>query len=306
MKVTTPKRHVATPAPKKPAAPKKPPKVTQRTTSKVVTERAKDHFETKATASKTKQQKLTLGDKGFDADVGVKNPKLKVAPGPQKALDRVKPKTFAEYSVERQASSFEASGALTGQQLTGTGKLSGGATSLKLEGTAALGGKGLALSGEASSKAHLAAAEGSLAADFGRFQATAGANAQLGITSGVKGALNLQPTRGVYALKAGAETFGGVKAGVQFSATAARYGVLGGSAEAWAGVGGTAQLDVGLKGGKLKLKAQLGASLGIGGSVGLKAEVDLARLRDDGKAALASAASKLDPRWRAQLAALAR
>ncbi|WP_372894374.1 hypothetical protein [Stieleria sp.] len=71
----------------------------------------------------------------------------------------------------------------------------------------------------------------------------------------------------------GANAFAGSRVSGRLGTEVGTVGV-GTTGEAWSGLGAEADARVGMKNGKLKLKGELGAALGVGGKIGVDASID--------------------------------
>lgn len=150
----------------------------------------------------------------------------------------------------------------------------GSVTVLGVDGKAVAKVDGNGLNLTLGGKAVLVGVEGSAEAKLGEHlgvkatgNASVGADAELGVTVGREG------------VHAGAQAFVGAKAGGDIVAEVGP--VKGGaSAEVSAGLGVAAEADVGFSGGKFSLEGELGATLGLGGKVGVDIEVDLVEISE--------------------------
>ncbi|MEW2134804.1 putative T7SS-secreted protein [Streptomyces sp. NPDC005435] len=80
-------------------------------------------------------------------------------------------------------------------------------------------------------------------------------------------------------LHAGAEGFAGAKASGSVGADVAGVGA-GVNGEAWAGIGASADVDAGMKDGKITIGGNLGVGLGVGGKIGFDVTVDPGKVGD--------------------------
>jgi hypothetical protein len=112
-------------------------------------------------------------------------------------------------------------------------------------------------------------------------EATGKAEATVGVTGSASGQVRFDvfsktPTVKV---KAGAEAFAGAKASVE-GRIGNDYAGVGAKAEGWVGIGAKAKADIGIEGGKFKAKVELGAALGIGGSLSFSVDVNYQKAVD--------------------------
>lgn len=80
----------------------------------------------------------------------------------------------------------------------------------------------------------------------------------------------------------GANAFAGSRVSGRLGTEIGAVGV-GTTGEAWSGLGAEADARVGMKNGKLKLKGELGAALGVGGKIGVDASIDFDPIARDVK-----------------------
>lgn len=106
-------------------------------------------------------------------------------------------------------------------------------------------------------------------------EATGKAEATVGVTGSASGnvRVDLFSKKPTVKVKAGVEAFAGAKASVE-GRVGNDYAGVGAKAEAWAGIGAKAKADIGIEGGKFKAKVELGAALGIGGSLSFSVDVN--------------------------------
>jgi hypothetical protein len=112
-------------------------------------------------------------------------------------------------------------------------------------------------------------------------EATGKAEATVGVTGSANGSVRVDifSKKPTVKVKAGVEAFAGAKASVE-GRVGNDYAGVGGKAEAWAGIGAKAKADVGIEGGKFKAKVELGAALGIGGSLSFSVDVNYQKAID--------------------------
>jgi hypothetical protein len=122
-------------------------------------------------------------------------------------------------------------------------------------------------------------------------EATGRAEGTVGVTGSASGNVRVDifSKKPTVKVKAGVEAFAGAKVGVE-GRVGNDYAGVGGKAEGWAGVGAKANADVGIEGGKFKARVELGAALGIGGSLSFSVDVNYQKAIDKvvgtGKAAV--------------------
>ena len=127
-------------------------------------------------------------------------------------------------------------------------------------------------------------AEWGVAEAKGKAEAYVGGKADIEAGIGKSGA-NLQ-----------AEAFAGARATVEGSADVAGIGVTGG-AEGWAGIGASANAQIGMVDGKFGVKLELGAAIGLGGKVSLGFQVDVPKLVDSVKGAADAVGNFISDLW---------
>jgi hypothetical protein len=122
-------------------------------------------------------------------------------------------------------------------------------------------------------------------------EATGRAEGTVGVTGSASGNVRVDifSKKPTVKVKAGVEAFAGAKVSVE-GRVGNDYAGVGGKAEGWAGVGAKANADVGIEGGKFKARVELGAALGIGGSLSFSVDVNYQKAIDKvagtGKAAV--------------------
>jgi hypothetical protein len=123
-----------------------------------------------------------------------------------------------------------------------------------------------------------------VAADFkaklGPLSAEGQGHAWVGAKANASGDLTIDPVNGKYALEVGGDAFVGAKAGVEGKVSLGEYGGVGGKAEAWAGVGVSANASVKLENGRFKARFELGAALGIGFKLGFNVDINFKKIGD--------------------------
>jgi hypothetical protein len=123
-----------------------------------------------------------------------------------------------------------------------------------------------------------------VAADFraklGPLSAEGQGSAWVGAKANAHGDLTIDPVNGKYGLEVGGDAFVGAKAGVEGKVSLGEYGGVGGKAEAWAGVGVSANASVKLENGRFKARFELGAALGIGFKLGFNVDINFKKIGD--------------------------
>jgi hypothetical protein len=106
-------------------------------------------------------------------------------------------------------------------------------------------------------------------------EATGKAEATAGVTASASGSVrvDLFSKKPTVKVKAGVDAFAGAKVSVE-GRVGNDYAGVGAKAEGWAGIGAKAKADVGIEGGKFKAKVEVGAALGIGGSLSFSVDVN--------------------------------
>ncbi|MFR9674173.1 putative T7SS-secreted protein [Streptomyces sp. TR02-1] len=126
---------------------------------------------------------------------------------------------------------------------------------------------------EASGKAYLAQGSAEGKYEAGVFEASGKAEGMVGAQARAQGIAGKNGVHGEF------EAFAGAKAAIEGHASVAGVGV-GGTAEAWAGVGVDADLDLGYENGKFVVGGELGAALGVGAKLGGSVEIDPGKVAD--------------------------
>lgn len=106
-------------------------------------------------------------------------------------------------------------------------------------------------------------------------EATGKVEGTVGVTGSVGGSVrvDLFAKKPTVKVKAGVELFAGAKASLE-GRMGNDYAGAGAKVEGWAGIGVKAKADIGIQGGKFKAKVELGAALGIGGSLSFSVDVN--------------------------------
>jgi hypothetical protein len=134
----------------------------------------------------------------------------------------------------------------------------------------------------ASGRAQLGSTNTAAGAGFVEGEARVGAR----VDAGAGGTLSL--SRGEASLNAGVSGF----AGAEVSATGGyenRWGGVSATARGQAGIGGTAQAELGYRDGNLRARVDLGAAVGLGGRVGIDVNVNVRNIASDAYSAGRSA-----------------
>lgn len=140
--------------------------------------------------------------------------------------------------------------------------------------------------GDLHAGATLLDAEGHVHIGKGDYYLDAKGQAYVGAKADAHGELTIDPAHGVFAAKGGVDAFAGARAGVEGTANLGKFGSVGGSATAQAGIGVTAKGGIGYKDGKLQVGFELGAALGIGFKVGFHADINVKGIVDTVKNAI--------------------
>ena len=168
-----------------------------------------------------------------------------------------------------------------GAQAQGRSEFAGGEVSgtagmnlLGVEGQAGVGLQDGNATASASGKAYLAQATAEGKYEAGYFETSGKASAYAGAEAEAKGSIGADGVHG----EAGA--FAGAKATAEGHASVAGVGV-GGTAEAWAGVGAEAKFDAGFKDdGTFTIGGEGGVGLGVGAKLGGQIEIDPGKVTD--------------------------
>ena len=139
------------------------------------------------------------------------------------------------------------------------------------DGNFSFGSDGLTLGGSASAYLFQASAEGSVS--YGIVEA--GASGEVFVGAEAEGDLSV----GADGVHVGGEAFAGASAEGTVNADVGGIGA-GVTGEAWAGVGIAGDLDIGMEDGKFHIGGQLGAALGVGGSITPDITVDPGEVMD--------------------------
>ncbi len=136
-------------------------------------------------------------------------------------------------------------------------------------------GKVTRLQGSVTAGAVLAQGEVQGNAQLGGVNLSGQAQGTVGVVGTANGrlAVDLFGRRPTVKLRAGVEAFAGAKVSAE-GRVDTQYGGVGVRGEAMAGVGVKANVNAGIENGRFKAKVELGAALGIGGSVGFDVDVN--------------------------------
>ncbi|MHB8876540.1 MAG: hypothetical protein ACYC8T_22825 [Myxococcaceae bacterium] len=227
---------------------------------------------------------LQFGDQSFDV---TKPGGGKVSKGLEKLLGKLPGKTW-EGQFEKGVAAKRGSGSVGSAdgKFAAQGSYSLAEASVRGRGSVTIKGGALKAEGELQAQATLVAVQGAARAKLGALEADVAGYAYVGAKASAKGSLIIDPKTGTYAASLGGEAFLGARAGVSGEAKLGKYGSIGGSAEAWAGVGATFKLDAGFSKGKFKFKADIGAALGIGFKLGINFSIDFNKIKDVAKKVL--------------------
>ncbi len=112
-------------------------------------------------------------------------------------------------------------------------------------------------------------------------EATGKAEATVGVTGSASGSVRVDifSKKPTVKVKAGVEAFAGAKVSAE-GRVGNDYAGVGAKAEGWAGIGVKAKADIGIEGGKFKAKVELGAALGLGGSLSFSVDVNYQKAID--------------------------
>jgi len=142
--------------------------------------------------------------------------------------------------------------------------------------------------GDVSAAATLIDAQGSVHLGKGDYTLDASGSAFVGAKAHAHGELTFDPAHGVVAAKVGGEAFVGARVGVEGNAKLGQFGSVGGSAEAWAGVGAAFHAEAGIKDGHFKARVDFGAALGIGFKLGFNVDINFKGIADTVKKVVAA------------------
>jgi len=237
---------------------------------------------------KSKTGELHFGDASFDP-AAKGDPNSKVNKDLGKLLGFLPSKTW-EGSFQKGVAIKAGSGSVGSAdgKFLAQGSYSVGEASVRGSGSVSIKGGALTAQGDLSAQATLVAVQGAARAKLGALEADVAGYAYVGAKASVKGNLTIDPKTGTYAASVGGEAFLGARAGVSGEAKLGKYGSIGGSAEAWAGVGATFKLDAGFQKGKFKFKLDIGAALGIGFKLGINFSIDFKKIGDVAKKVLSA------------------
>ncbi|GAA4066106.1 putative T7SS-secreted protein [Streptomyces shaanxiensis] len=238
-----------------------------------------------ASAAKTAENqqesgKSSYGKNVYEAqarDVQGKEHRTWGTPNGRSAEDlNAKPKAGHETKLwERSAEAEALKSEAEGESQWGVGKAAGKAGVQVLSAGGAVGASfadGRMQAG-ASASANLVAGSAEGSWEAGPYAVSGKASASIGAEASAKASV------GKDGVHAGFDAFVGGKAGGEVHTDVAGIGI-GGKAEVSYGLGGTATFDAGMKDGKFVIGGELGATVGVGGSVGGQVEIDPSKVVD--------------------------
>lgn len=198
-------------------------------------------------------------------------------------------RTLAEGSFEKAKVAYARQGTYSGAggRITGDYRVRAGELAVRGTGSVALRDGALVAQGKVQATASLIDARATGRAKLGGVEANGEASLFAGARAKADGTLTIDPKRGIYAAEVGGEAFAGVKAGVSGDVQLGKYGSVGGTAEAWAGVGAQFRAKVGYKDGKLQARVDIGAALGIGFKLGFNVSIDVKGIVNKAKEVIA-------------------
>jgi hypothetical protein len=132
--------------------------------------------------------------------------------------------------------------------------------------------------GELHAQATLVDAAANFQAKLGPISAQGEGHAWVGAKANASGDLTIDPVNGKYGLEVGGDAFIGARAGVSGSASLGEYGGVSGKAEAWAGLGVSANASVKLENGRFKARFEIGAALGLGFKLGFGVDINFKKI----------------------------
>ncbi len=132
--------------------------------------------------------------------------------------------------------------------------------------------------GELHAQATLVDAAANFKAKLGPISAEGEGHAWVGAKANASGNLTIDPVNGKYGVEVGGDAFIGARAGVSGSASLGEYGGVHGKAEAWAGVGVSANASASLENGRFKARFEIGAALGLGFKLGFGVDINFKKI----------------------------
>jgi hypothetical protein len=190
-------------------------------------------------------------------------------------LGKLGNRTLVSGTFSKEKDAFSKSGAYNGKNVQGQYSVKLGELSAKGSGSISTKNGALIAKGELDARAALLDAQASGHVKLGSVEANGSAYAFVGAKAHADGSLTIDPKNGVYAAQVGGEAFVGAKAGVSGDVKLGKFGSVGGTAEAWAGVGAQFRAQVGYKDGKFSARVDIGAALGIGFKLGFNVNIDV-------------------------------
>ncbi|NMO17667.1 hypothetical protein HPC49_10360 [Pyxidicoccus fallax] len=199
-----------------------------------------------------------------------------------KLLGKMPGVTLTEGSFEKSVAAHRGQGAFSsaGGLVQGQGSYSLAEAMVKGSGKVSFEGGALKATGSLEAAATLARAQGSIRVGKGDYTLDAKGEAYVGAVARANGEMVIDPAKGIYAAKIEADAFVGARAGVEANVNLGKFGSVGGSAEAWAGVGVAFKAEAGFKNGRFKARLDIGAALGIGFKLGVNIDIDFKGIKD--------------------------
>ncbi|MBN1206135.1 MAG: hypothetical protein JXB05_14555 [Myxococcaceae bacterium] len=185
---------------------------------------------------------------------------------------------LAKGSFEKGVSVFNKQGTYGNENIGGNYKLSLLEASASGSGSVTFADGKLNAHGELHGQATLLDAAADFKAKLGPAYAEGQAHAWVGAKANLAGDLTIDPSKGIYGIEAGGDAFIGARAGASGKVSFGDYGGVGGSAEAWAGLGVSAKASAKLENGRFKARFELGAALGIGFKLGFNVDINFKKI----------------------------
>ena len=152
----------------------------------------------------------------------------------------------AQAAGKQGATSFSSAGGL----VNGSASYTLAEAYAKGQGQWSVKGGAVNLAGSVEAGATLVHAQASFHAGKGPYTLDANAAADIGVKAAASGSATFDPAKGIYAAKVHAEAFAGARATAEANVKLGNFGSVGARAEAWAGVGAAANVEVGVKNGR--------------------------------------------------------